>query len=300
MVKLKVHMKTILVCFTLLLLYSFVPSEVSPYPFTQSSTLWKIKGKGAKESYLFGTIHAIETQNFIFPEETQKLISKSKLVVMELAGTPNPMDMAAYIVLEEGTFFDFFSKEQTDTILQWAEVKMHVNEEQFKANFSKFKPIFLVQLVLQMELMGKTKSYEGDIEKLAKTNKIPIKGLETVEEQLAVFTTMTKEEQAEMVMETIRNEEKGKLDFQNLQQLYLRQQVDSMYMMISNSEGTVSNMQASLLDDRNKKWIPLITQHIQNQKTFIAVGAGHLGGPEGVIRLLQKEGYEVTPVLAKP
>jgi len=30
--------------------------------------------------------------------------------------------------------------------------------------------------------------------------------------------------------------------------------------------------------------------------TFFAVGAGHLGGPNGVIRLLKKEGYTVTPV----
>jgi uncharacterized protein YbaP (TraB family) len=30
--------------------------------------------------------------------------------------------------------------------------------------------------------------------------------------------------------------------------------------------------------------------------TFFAVGAGHLGGSQGVIRLLKKEGYEVTPV----
>jgi len=35
---------------------------------------------------------------------------------------------------------------------------------------------------------------------------------------------------------------------------------------------------------------------IANKRCFIAVGAGHLGGPNGVIRLLEKEGYTLTPV----
>ena len=33
-----------------------------------------------------------------------------------------------------------------------------------------------------------------------------------------------------------------------------------------------------------------------DKKCFIAVGAGHLGGENGIIRLLQKEGFYLTPI----
>ena len=40
---------------------------------------------------------------------------------------------------------------------------------------------------------------------------------------------------------------------------------------------------------RNKNWVPQIKELIADKKTFIAVGAGHLGGPNGVLRLLEKD-----------
>jgi len=40
----------------------------------------------------------------------------------------------------------------------------------------------------------------------------------------------------------------------------------------------------------------LIEELIREKRTFIAVGAGHLGGPNGVIRLLQQKGYTHTPI----
>ena len=58
----------------------------------------------------------------------------------------------------------------------------------------------------------------------------------------------------------------------------------------------MSSEQAEFLDNRNKKWVPQIMEMVADKKTFIAVGAGHLGGPNGVIRLLEREGYILTPV----
>ncbi|HJW29526.1 MAG TPA: TraB/GumN family protein, partial [Saprospiraceae bacterium] len=51
-----------------------------------------------------------------------------------------------------------------------------------------------------------------------------------------------------------------------------------------------------LLNNRNRNWIPRIGEWMRKGTTLFAVGAGHLGGKNGVIRLLQKAGYKVTPV----
>lgn len=294
-------MKHFTFLFSLFLLSSFEiwaqEKVTTNFPMKESSLLWKIEGPGViKGSYLFGTMHLIEKEYFLFPPKLEKLVKKSDLLVMELPGLPNQMEALSLLMLKEGSFFDYFSPEQTDTILRWAEAELKMNEETFRASMSKMKPFVVVQFATQLQFMGKTESYEITLDKLAKENEIPVKGLETVAEQMAIFDNLTKEQQADMVMESIRNGSKTLDMTRQMQKLYIGQNVDSLYMMIQEEGGVISGEQQNFLDKRNKNWIPQIIEFISQKRTFIAVGAGHLGGPNGVIRLLEKEGYTLIPV----
>lgn len=261
------------------------------------SLLWKIEGNGLKQpSYLFGTMHMIEKQYFYFPESLEKLVKKSDLLVMEIAGIPDQTEAMKYLVLKEGTFYDFFTPQQMDTILAWTKSNMMMDEKAFKTTFSKFKPFVLVQTATQMQFMGKTESYEMTFQNIANKNKIRLEGLETIADQMKIFDDLTKEQQAEMVMEGIRDQAKSNEMSSQLQQIYRRQQIDSLYNLIHSEGGILAAEQNTFLDNRNKNWIPKIKNYVSQGKTFIAVGAGHLSGENGVIRLLEKEGFTVTPV----
>jgi uncharacterized protein YbaP (TraB family) len=267
------------------------------FPMQESSLLWKIEGPGIqKGSYLFGTMHLIEKQYFIFPDKLEKIVKKTDKLVMELAGLPNQMEALKYVTLTEGTFADFFTKEQMDSILVWAKTELNMSEEAFTKTMSKMKPFVVVQMATQIHFMGKTESYEVSFEKIARENDIAIAGFETIAEQMGIFDKMTKEQQTEMVMETIRDPKKGIEVTQKMQKLYQGQNVDSLYLMIQEEGGTMTEDQATILDDRNERWIPMIEEMAKKEKLFIAVGAGHLGGPKGVIRLLEQKGYILTPV----
>lgn len=261
------------------------------------SLLWKIEGNGIKQpSYLFGTMHLIEKQYFYFPESLEKLVKKSDLLVMEIAGIPDQTEAMKYLVLKEGTFYDFFTPQQMDTILAWTKSNMMMDEKAFKTTFSKFKPFVLVQTATQMQFMGKTESYEMTFQNIANKNKIRLEGLETIADQMKIFDDLTKEQQAEMVMEGIRDQAKSNEMSSQLQQIYRRQQIDSLYNLIHSEGGILAAEQNTFLDNRNKNWIPKIKNYVSQGKTFIAVGAGHLSGENGVIRLLENEGFTVTPV----
>lgn len=263
----------------------------------QTSLLWKIEGNGIKTpSYLFGTMHMIEKEYFYFPSSLEKIVKKSDLLVMEIAGIPNQMEAMKYFTLQEGTFFDFFTPEQSDTIFVWAKAKMGMDEKAFRANFSKFKPFVAIQTATQLQFMGKTESYEMTLENLATANKIKMEGLETIADQMKIFDDLTKEQQAEMVMAGIRDEAETLKMTSDMQQIYRRQRIDSLYNLIHNDGGVLADEQNAFLDQRNRNWIPKIKTYVSKGRTFIAVGAGHLGGENGVIRLLEKEGYKVTPV----
>ena len=275
----------------------YAQANVTEFPMEESSLLWKISGKNVKgDAYLFGTMHLIEKDYFIFPKKLQKVVKKSDALVMELEGLPNQAEAVGYVMLKEGSFFDYFSPEQTDTILRWAKAKFGMEEATFRSSFSNMKPFAVTQLAIQLHFIGKTESYELSFEELAKSAGIEIIGLETIAEQMSLFDNLTPQQQTEMVMESIRTGEKSIELVKELQVVYHSQQIDEMYLLVLDEDGVIQDEQANFLDNRNKKWIPKIEQIIGEKNTFIAVGAGHLGGPNGVIRLLEKEGYTLTPI----
>jgi len=51
-----------------------------------------------------------------------------------------------------------------------------------------------------------------------------------------------------------------------------------------------------LLNDRNKNWVGQLKKIMKKEAVFVAVGAGHLVGEQGLIALLRKEGYNLRPI----
>lgn len=293
----KKYYSKIVASISILFCLSFTYSDVSPFPFTKSSLLWKIEGPNVlKESYLFGSMHLIEKDYFIFPPKLEKIVSKTDLLIMELKGLPTPEESLNLITLKHGSFFDFFSKDETDSVLNWAKSELKMNEQSFRATFYKMKPFMVVQLATQLQFSGKTESYELNFQRIASKNKIEQIGLETFTEQMSLFDNLSKNDQAELVMESIRDSKKSIHLISKMQQIYYRQNVDSLLLLIQNESGILSTKQSDFVDNRNSNWIPKIMNNLSKNKCFIAVGAGHLGGENGVIRKLQKEGFTLTPI----
>ena len=170
----------------------------------------------------------------------------------------------------------------------------------------KVKPMFLSEMVgMDMSSMDKgsmggtdenSTSYEMEFNEMAKERKMETKGLETVAYQLSIFDSIPYKDQALMLLDAIDNggeEEAEALD--ELTQMYVNQDINGLNRMI-NGDGDLSNYTEILLVNRNKNWIPIMGKMASKKTTFFAVGAGHLPGKEGVIRLLRAAGYTVTAI----
>jgi len=75
---------------------------------------------------------------------------------------------------------------------------------------------------------------------------------------------------------------------------YLNQDIESLYHTFA--ESPTGAYQKEILDDRNRAWIPKIEEMMGYEPIFVAAGAMHLAGENGVIELLRKQGYSLTPV----
>ena len=88
-----------------------------------------------------------------------------------------------------------------------------------------------------------------------------------------------------------------KKEFDEMISLYKKQQLDSMQTLLLKSEFGSEKYEDMLLNDRNKKWVKKLNEIMKTESVFVAVGAGHLTGEQGLISLLKKEGYTVEPLL---
>jgi uncharacterized protein YbaP (TraB family) len=165
-----------------------------------------------------------------------------------------------------------------------------------ESKFNKYihlKPFFFSSALAQ-EQMGNTKSYEMEFNKMAKKNRKKTMGLETMEYQLETINKISIDDQAKMLMEEF--DKNPTEQFNDLLLLYLNEDLNGLYSIVNSESSQINNFNQDFLDVRNKNWIPVIESQIKVNSTFIAVGAAHLPGENGVINLLQKKGYKVEPV----
>jgi len=263
-----------------------------------SSLLWEIKGKKVKTpSYLFGTMHLIPQEDFLFPKSLQEKVINSDLLIMEIGGLSEQMSAVKFLLLDSGNLFDYFTAIQQDSLFLYFETELNESKESVKAKYGGMKPLVLLQLLTQNAFGENPSSYEMSLEAIARKNNVPIEGLETIEEQIGFFDKLSMSEQVEMVMSSLRHSASSKEEMEKLIESYLSQNVDSIASLITNAEVGTDLFEEQFLTQRNIDWIPAIKNHLRKSSCFIAVGAGHLGGEKGIIQLLREEGYTLEPIL---
>jgi uncharacterized protein YbaP (TraB family) len=267
--------------------------------------LWKIEGKGMKEpSYLFGTIHMIEEDDYFLPTGFDEAFESCDQVVFEI-DMDDMTDMSAImsllsdIVMKNGTTLNkLLSPSEYKEVSAYFE---NMGLPMFLLN--KVKPMFLSMLAdvnMDPEALQTDDivSYEMNIYDKANEENKEVGGLETMAYQMSLFDSIPYKDQAKMLLDAVRGtstEEGGSLD--ETAKLYKEQNIEAMVALMSEDEASgVAGYEDILLNNRNNNWIAVMPQKMEKGPTFFAVGAGHLGGPNGVVRLLRKAGYTMTPV----
>lgn len=260
-----------------------------------NSLLYKIESPNSKPSYLFGTMHVIPDSAYYFPAKAQKILKHSDQLVLEI-GDMDMMKAQKLLRLESGSSFDIFTPEQKDSVIAWGAKTMGVSPELFESTFAPLKPFALLQLNTKEMMDGDVKYIEMELQKTVPD--LPVLGFETIEDQLGIFDNMPKQVLAAMVMEMVKDDgTNSDLLMNELISAYQKQDLDKLAQLINSEEESGAMDTDALLYDRNAKWIPKIKEFTKTKSCFIAVGAGHLGGEKGVIDLLKKAGYTVTPIV---
>ena len=157
--------------------------------------------------------------------------------------------------------------------------------------YAGMKPV-LVAALLYGKMLGCTPgSPEMALAQQASLRKMPIEGLESVADQMAMLDSLPAEKSAQDMLQAVRHLDSSRTALHTLLARYRSGQVDSLL-----DGGFSAAEQEKLLYRRNRNWVPVMERAARQKPAFFAVGAGHLGGPQGLVALLRKRGYTVRPV----
>jgi len=266
-----------------------------------NSLLWEVTGKGLeKPSYVFGTIHMIDREHYFLTDAAKQAFDKVYNVTFEIdmeemtdLGTLMPLMMKAFM-RGDTTLRDLLSEEK------YTLVSNHFQEIGLPMMFvERIKPMFLSALAsgdmsdptAQQDIV----SYEMELMEMAQEKEKEIMGLETAAYQMSMFDSIPYRVQADMLVASIQDQSGGSEQMERMIELYTTQNIEGMQSLMEEDQD-VLDYQDLLLVTRNRNWIPVMEKRMADGPSFFAVGAGHLAGTEGVLRLLIEAGYSIKPL----
>lgn len=266
------------------------------YEFGDDKTLlWEISGNGLKTpSYLYGTIHIQNGKVFAYDTVVSQIFNACDAYAMELnMDEMNMTEMLKFMTMEK-PIDSFITPAQFRVIDSLLQKRMGMSLTLQR----KYKPFFIYsELMVSSEKKDKPVALDLDFFMKAKKAKKKVIGIEKFEEQFAAVDMISIEEQVEMLLEMTKEKSSDSL-YNLLVDTYLEGDLDKM-IELSADTSMPENFEKAFLIDRNIKMADRIGKISKEQSTFNAVGAAHLGGPNGVIALLRKNGYTVKPIKTK-
>jgi len=262
----------------------------------EKALLWKISGNGLTQpSYLFGTIHA--TCDATLDAATLKALEETKQLYLEI-DMDDPMlqmQMMQGMTMKNGvTISSLVSEEDFIVIDEFLQKNIGMSAKMINT----FKPFMLNSMLLPKLLDCEFQSVEMELMKVTKAQNEEVYGLETIGDQLQVFDKIPYQDQVNELLKTAKSDlSKEKEEMKKIMDVYKTKDIEKMLVVMDESDNTISaDNKDVLLVNRNKNWIPVIEKVIKSTPTFFGVGAAHLAGDDGVIKLLRKQGYKVEAV----
>ncbi len=259
----------------------------------RSGLLWRITRADKAASYLLGTMHVSDPRVTDLVEIVREELEQSDRFVMEVV-----LDINATVLLQSAMFYtdgrrlsDVAGREIFD--LASGRLENYgipaVIAESMKpwAVFTTLSlPAGQAGVPLDLALMSS-----------ARTAGKEVLGLETIQEQIAIFESIPEPDQIEILRELACHYEQFQSDIEQMVQFYTSRE---LFKLVQLSLKYQSEEKQAFLDallwQRNERMVQRLAPILEQGKAFIAVGAMHLPGERGILQQLERQGFAVQSI----
>ena len=276
-------------------------------PFSQGN-FWHAQ-KDGQEITLIGTYHMEDTRHDATMARLVPVLDRAHTVLVE-AG---PEEMSALqemlgkdpdlMVITDGPTLP---EQLTPQIWDKLSVAMRARGvPPFMA--AKMKPWYLAMLLsippCALEAMGEDKGLDALVIEAATARNLPLRGLEPFDTIFGIFGTMGAQDQLSMITASLALEDQSEDMSVTMADSYFREESRLIWEFSRDLALTVEGatpeqvaqefavMEEAMMLRRNRSWIPVLTGAAKDGPVLAAFGALHLSGDQGVLALLQAEGY---------
>ncbi|MEE4175317.1 MAG: TraB/GumN family protein [Xanthomonadales bacterium] len=287
-------MGSFLVSFALLLAPLGAPS--SARAGAEHDVFWSIHDEAGHAGYLLGTVHSEDPRVLEFTETFLGSLRGCEGFAMELVpDLPTMRRLLAYMELPEGESLDTLLGPERFEAVKAAVAGYAVPEDRLR----RMKP-WAAMMTLSLP-PPKTGLYlDFSLSLRAAGFGARVTGLETLEEQLSFLERMSPEDQLRMLDQALADHDRVQVVHDELVTTYLEGDLDALEAMARAEmavlpEATRTWFQAEGIDARNRRMVSNALPRLEEGCLFIAVGALHLPGDQGLLTLLQEAGYRLEP-----
>lgn len=264
----------------------FLPAQCT------NALLWEVSGNGLEcPSYLFGTIHLQDKRAFEFNNAVLQKINQSDAFVMEVEPTTkNRQAVVQSIYLRAGeTIENLYSK------ADYAHFRTIIFDQLGTdiTRINNIKPIVLLQMVSsQFDRKDMESIVDDSLYHVAKQAQKPIHSLESIEDQLCLLDLIP----PQSILEYLKSIQIGKSSTEDFIRAYQNEDIQKI-LDLTEKDVYMKPILSRFLQDRNLRMSDKLQGLMKEKSIFAAIGAAHLAGKTGLLKLLEYQGYTVKPVV---
>lgn len=258
------------------------------------SLLWKLTPQGeGLPSFLFGTMHIRDQRAFYGLERVYACIDSCPLFALEIdleEGLQTP-SVSLFSLPGQSTLHDHIPPRKYQRLRQILLKAFGID----LGRLSRLQPLAIIE-ILTSQIVSEDHPLvlDAHLWEYATAQGKTTMGLETLEEQQKTLAGITLEAQLKMLLEIGRNVRHFRHTLDRMASLYESGDLNGIYRLSRQSAGGLRRL---LLFERNRIMAERIGAIIAEQPAFFAVGAAHLLGGKGMLRLLKRQGIRTEPVV---
>lgn len=264
-----------------------------------ATSVWKAEKDGSTV-YLGGTCHVLREKDLPLPEEFDRAYQAADLLVFEtdIGELQSPETQRRLVERASYPFGSTLDKHLPaatyDLIAAWC-----ASNGLPVAQISRFRPSFamVVLSVVELRKCGVTEEgVDAALHARARKDGKPFEGLETVDEQIRILTTLCDGFEQAFIEQSFRDLDKIREQIGEMLRAWREGDLpalDGLFVRVMKEE--TPEIYRRLLADRNEKWMDRLEAYGRTPRTeFVLVGVAHLAGEDGLIASLRRRGYRVT------
>lgn len=270
--------------------------------------LFEVSLPGKPPSYVFGTMHVADRDVLRLPPPIARAFKGSRLLLVESDDDPVEMiKVARAMVLPPGRALkEIIEPALYDEVVTAGEA-MGLTEREV----NRLRPWALAFMLgdpadQNLRRASGQPVLDDALQHYAAKRGVPVLALDRGAELANLFTVeLSESDQTLMLADLLESAVPFAQRIEVLRTAYLAGDLETLLETVRGDDPAMTvekkrfaeKFAHGLLTERNRRWIPRMARHLKSGGVFVAVGAAHLPGETGVLRLLEEAGYRVTRVL---